>query len=342
MNGVMIMTDFETRLADALARQAERAPDAAGLAEGARRRLRRRRTATAGAAVTAVVAVTVGLSLAKGMLSIESTPGASVEPTPTGAGVPAGWRFESWRDLEFAVPGSWTYGSMGAWCASGGSLEVPRVERPGRVTPMIMCQTDGYGVRLGPAGPGGAGRAPAGAAVRTRTIDGTTLTAVTKDPAEADLIVGSLHKITGVDVSGCAPKTAVPASGTFRTPQDAAPGPVALCHYTAADGYLDQSEQLSDQDSRRTLEALRSTPAGAVPVGDCPGAAENRAIMVRTADRVIAWVYYQGCVGVHADLGDGRARQLTAELMYMVLSPGSARSFGSNVPVPSVLRGGSG
>lgn len=332
----MGMSDFETRLADVLARQAERAPEAAGLVEGARRRLRRRRIATAAAAMTAVVAVTLGLPFAVG--AMRSDPPAD-EPTTTDA-PPPGWRLETWHNLRYAVPTSWTYGSVRAWCVNA-VRDAHYVEQPGAPEFSIGCGTLGYGVLFSavgdpphPVGP------PTGATVRTRTIDGITLTAITKDPRDADLIVASLRKIYGLDANGCELGTAVPASGTFQAHQDAdVRGPVSICHYAAGYGHLTLSEALSGDDSERVLQALRSAPPVSVTDRDCPGPDGSAAIMVRTADRVIAWVYYRGCQGVHVDLGDGGERQVTEEVLYMVLSPGWVGPMSPNLPLPPVLRG---
>ena len=42
-------------------------------------------------------------------------------PTASGPELPAGWRWESYLDVELAVPGDWGYGGFGrwsAWCAA--------------------------------------------------------------------------------------------------------------------------------------------------------------------------------------------------------------------------------
>lgn len=151
--------------------------------------------------------------------------------------------------------------------------------------------------------------------------------------------MASLLKINGLDANGCELGTVVPASGTFQAHRDAdVRGLVSICHYAAGYEYLTLSEALSGDDSERVLQALRSAPPVSVTERDCPGPRSSTAIMVRTADRVIAWVYYRGCQGVHVDLGDGGERQVTEEVLYMVLSPGWVGPLNPNLPLPPVLR----
>jgi hypothetical protein len=109
----MTMSEFENKLGETLAQRAEGAPEVAGLAEGARTRHRRRRTtrimAGAAAAVVAMVGVPFGISA----LTTDDEGGAQVtnQPPPGVEGVPADWRWESWHDVEYAVPPSWGYGA---------------------------------------------------------------------------------------------------------------------------------------------------------------------------------------------------------------------------------------
>lgn len=128
------MSDLEARLRDTLTERAGAAPDALGLATGARRRLRRRRTTWAVAAAAVVAAVVpFGLSLAPGT---DGTGRAADEPTAT-SGLPpgvieTGYRAESWHDVTFEVPVGWGYGGVYGWCAGGGDDAIVTVATPDR------------------------------------------------------------------------------------------------------------------------------------------------------------------------------------------------------------------
>ncbi len=104
------MSDFESRLRDTLDERAASAPDAIGLADGARRRLRRRRTtwAVATAAVVAA-AMPLGLSLVGGGAGGGTGP---ADDPAVDSGLPPGviewgYRAESWHDVTFEVPVEW-------------------------------------------------------------------------------------------------------------------------------------------------------------------------------------------------------------------------------------------
>ena len=150
------MSDLETRLRDTLSERAGAAPDALGLATGARRRLRRRRTTWAVAAAAVVAAgVPVGLS----QLAPSSDGGGRIaDEPPATSGLPpgvieTGYRAESWHDVTFEVPVDWGYGGTSGWCAGGGAVaEVGAVvARPDSVVPAIACSpVNGYGVTVGP------------------------------------------------------------------------------------------------------------------------------------------------------------------------------------------------
>ena len=141
------MSDLETRLRDTLSERAGAAPDALGLATGARRRLRRRRTTWAVAAAAVVAAgVPVGLS----QLAPSSDGGGRIadEPTAT-SGLPpgvieTGYRAESWHDVTFEVPVDWGYGGTSGWCALGGDTREARARgrhppRHGRADDRVLA-----------------------------------------------------------------------------------------------------------------------------------------------------------------------------------------------------------
>ncbi len=132
------MSDLETRLRDTLSERAGAAPDALGLATGARRRLRRRRTTWA---VAAAAVVAAGVPLGLSQLAPSSDGGGRIadEPTAT-SGLPpgvieTGYRAESWHDVTFEVPVDWGYGGTSAWCSLGATPDeaLPLVTRPDTV-----------------------------------------------------------------------------------------------------------------------------------------------------------------------------------------------------------------
>ena len=42
--------------------------------------------------------------------------------------------------MTVQVPDTWDYGSLSDWCANGGTIGTPRVERPGTVANLILCE----------------------------------------------------------------------------------------------------------------------------------------------------------------------------------------------------------
>jgi len=343
------MTDVEDRLTAALRGVARDAPSATGLAEAARdRRSRRRRTTawTSAAAVAAVVAVVGGVAmLGSGDGSPDRAPVAD-DPTTATTGAPIGIpvQYESWRDIQVRVPFDWGYGVLSTWCTNGStSPGTPVVERPEGMRDMIMCTepANGYGVMFSdpaafdaaePPGkvwqysPGDFAVYPDGAWLGYQKTDDAMAFVVAPNRADAELVLSSFERITGADVNGCSPKAANDA------PAAAPPGTVRLCRY-APDGWLEQSETLASDDASNAIAALDAAPNRQPEL--CGVKPDQGFVQVRSAD-ARALVGWQGCAGVYG--WGGVNHDLTADVLYWVLSPGWAGAVGGDVPLPDKLR----
>ena len=110
-----------------------------------------------------------------------------------------------------------------------------------------------------------------------------------------------------------------------------AEGMVRLCRY-GIDDWLEQSEMLTGQDAADALAALEAAPLA----GDrmCTMALTGPVVQVTSADA-------QGRVTLDACQGfswDGVGHDLTADVLYWVLSPGWSGGVEGDVPMPAELR----
>jgi hypothetical protein len=339
------MADFEDRLTSALRSAGDEAPGAAGLAPAARgrARARRRRTAlTSAAAVVAVAGVVGGVALL-GSPGSESgrtpeagdgTPSATQQPEPSS-------RVESWRDLSVVVPGDWGHGFLNDWCASDGSIDKPVVERPEGASVDILCDPeDGYGVRFFDGAairlayqPGhiwqyekGDGAAyPDGAWMGYQRSTGDNLVwVVARERATVEQVLDSFVRNTSVDANGCAARAS-----------DAGPalaeGLVRLCRY-GVDDWLEQSEMLTGQDAADAIAALEAAPVKGNRM--CTMALTGPTVQVTTADAG-GRVTLDACHGFSWDFAE---YDLTADVLYWVLSPGWSGGVEGDVPMPAKLR----
>jgi hypothetical protein len=338
------MSDFESRLTDALSSGAEGAPDASGLAEGARRRSRRRRRTTgvvAAAAVVAAVAVPVGVVALRDGGSDNGNVAEDPSPSP---GTPSDTRIETWHGIQVEVPASWGYGARSAWC-TGGEAETPVVERPGGVVATIACDpTYSYGVSwvgettmitpVNPSGevwryePGDVAEYPAGAWLGYWYDDQDMVQVAAADKETVQEILDSVERVEAVDGNGCP----VVDDGDAG---DLADDEVAVCRYSA-DGQLEQSERLVGDDAEAARAAVEAVPVreGA---DDCANPDGEYVMLTVDGDR--AEVQYSGgpCSDRGLFFGD-EARELTSDVMYWALSPGWFGSVEGWVPLPDQLR----
>lgn len=336
------MTDLEQQLTEALAEGAKGAPSAVGLAGAARSRARaRRRTRVVG--VATVVALGVGVPAA--VLATQGSGGGDRGPGPAGGqtavdpnavdepGLPSGYHYESWHDVTVEVPNTYSYGSLGSWCAGGGSVDTPRVARPGAATEAIACEpANGYGVEFTVVdnqddlewpvvqqAPGSGW--PDGAYVGARGIGGVLVTVVARKSTVASFVLDSMTRNAALDPNGCPIDTA----SDPVVPGDA----MTVCRYDAQ-GLLEQSEVLRASD----LDAAEAAVAAARPTSsrDCdtePGQTVRLASVAQDAVVDLAC----GTLTVH-----GAARRLTSDVLYWALSPGWSGSVPGGVSLPSELR----
>lgn len=337
------MTDFENRVREALEHSAGGAPGAVGLAEGARSRLRRRRRTVAGVAATAVVFVAVPVGVA--VLDRDEARDPRRDSTDVVASdlpaIPDGWRWESWRDVQIAVPGDWTTGAASQWC---GSRPPGTVDRGEGFSTMMACSpsisssvTFREGIAKHPLN-------DVDGIAQRLTFSGNTVDVVAPDQETLDAIVASAHQFTGADSRGCAAtfdhEAVLASSADYLALPDG--GPVFVCRYAgvvAEEGtrfVLAESTTLASADADRLLEALATESSGAS--GSCSGSPEGEstpwamAIEVRTPQGRVAAATAGDCsvdnVGRTAD-GEFDSTEL---LLSATTSSGNA---GSPEPVES-------
>ncbi len=332
------MSDFETRLGDALSSGAEGAPDVTGLADGARRRARRRRTTVASVAAAAVVAVAVPVGVVA--LSDGGSDNGDVAEDPPASTT----RVETWHDISVEVPVSWDYGSRSQHCV-GGDPRIPVVERPGGVTTLVMCVDPaiGYGVSfadtsvVSPAYESGhVWQYEAGDITQYVPgswlgywYDGDDLVEVNAaDKETVQEIIDSVERVEGADANGC---PVVDDGGAG----DVAGDEVSVCRYSA-EGDLEQSELLVRDDAAEAKAAIDGAPL-VDAANDCANADGEHVVM--TVDGVRADIQYTGlaCSDRGLFMGD-EVRQLTEDVLFWALSPGWTGYGESWVPLPEPLR----
>ena len=323
------MSDLETRLRDTLSERAAAAPDAIGLAAGARRRLRRRRTtwAVATAAVVAA-AIPVGLSLGGSDPTPDDTAPIASEAPP----VTDGFRAETWRDLTLEVPEDWGHGGSD-WCANGGTLaDDPRVGRPDTLVFSILCSpANGYGATIAPSATfdpayasGEVWRYDTEGVVNAQYPDDTWLsywydgsdvvTVATPDRALTQRIVGSVTRFEGLDPNGCPPTLGEAEALT------SAERPLTLCRYSAEDLLSASGSWTGDAATSRWATLAEA------PVADRAGSCDDRAltsrIAVLDADGYRATAVIDGCregLGIYFS---GAVRQVTEDARQVLTSIG--------------------
>ncbi|MFN8193368.1 MAG: hypothetical protein U0R80_03700 [Nocardioidaceae bacterium] len=346
------MADFETMLRETLGEASAGAPAPVGLVEGARSRLRRRRRTTGAVVAAALVAaaVPVGVALASGGSDRAVTPPATSEPPAVD--VPAGWRTETWRDLEVQVPDDWGYGTLDQWCAdSVGREGSPRVQRVGGFQTAVGCDpVNGFGLQffdpdidspLWAEAPGAVWRYrrgdvqtyPAGAWLGYERQGAAGVLVAAPDRDTAQRILDSAHRVDVFDANGCAPHPEGMVGATVP-----GEGFLSICRY-GTDGWLEQSERLSAADSLAAERALTSStvPDRAGPCRTTPELGER--VLVSGEGRV--WrVEFGGCRAADGVYEGGKHWRLTKDIMFWVLSPGWSGAWdGRHVPMPDHFRG---
>lgn len=351
------MSDFESRVRDALRGVAGETPEAHGLAEGARRRARHRRRgvlAVSATAVAAAIAVPAALSFG----GSDATDPVTRDPSPSATGTtePAmEGRVETWRNLEIRVPDDWGYGNLSTWCAAGGSLDDRVVERPGGVVMSVACKApqSGFGVQFfdpaayDPAYAAGDvrriaehGPFPEGSwvgyqyAEEAASADAAVLVVAPTEQSARD-VLDSARLVDGADGNGCRPHDSsldeAPASGVM-----------AICRYTM-DGWLEQSEKLSAADTTEAVAALDLAPETTYappcpgPVEPEPGVTTYVVMLVEDTRYSVTWEGSR-CADQGVLVDARERRELTEDVLYWALSPGWSGGVDGDVPLPGELR----
>jgi hypothetical protein len=337
-------TDLEDRLTAALREGSQGAPQAIGLASAARGRARQKRRArVAGVAVAAALAVAVPVGVVTWPHSGDggNDDRRVADNTPDGPAVDEGYRWESWHGVTVQVPDTWDYGSLGDWCANGGTVGTPRVERPGTVANMILCSPGStYGLSFQeidnrddfewPVVSQTGDSWPDPNVVGGRGIGGVLVMVATPDGELARRVLDSMRRIPAAgDPNGCPARL---------TPGEATPpeGGLSVCRYDET-WALDQSEVLFGQDAGEAVQALQAAPAaGASGCTDTSQGSQPHQVIVLEASGMTARVdLVEGCPRVEVD---GDVRQLTSDVVYWALSPGWTGSVPGDVPLPEELR----
>jgi hypothetical protein len=327
-----MMNEFEDRVRSALASGAEQAPLVDGLAASARGRLARRRRTTwvAVAAAVAVAAIPVGFAVVRGGDSSAPVPSVS---SPTVSPVSDGWRWESYRDVEFQVPDSWGYGNINAWCFGNAQ---PVVDRP-NVGPGTGCSpTTGYGAWLGSSAlvdlavPNGSvwqwtdgpDTYPVGSWLSIVLRGDVALHVVAESQATALHIAQSVRVVADVDSHGCAPVAEMDSDivGPPVLPSLESAHDVSVCLYDVSAGphleeLLVRSDRLSDGSGQRLLDALRSASALGQSQITCPKLVRAQAFLVHLPGGDV-WLNPGHDCRPEGILDGGDIRHLTADVLY--------------------------
>jgi len=339
---------FEDEVRSALRSGVSDELSVAGLADGARSKLRRRRR-TAGSilgAAVLVAAVPVGLAA---LNSNGGGPGTGPDHVAVeGAeqeGLPAGWHWESYANIEFGVPDSWKHGSPNQWCV-GGDLEQAWVSRPNEVQTLVACldPTNGYGAVISEhpiPGSGPAlqeGQVP-GEPVQYTGKDGLYLDGswlvylngaaptggdsfpevwvTTPDRATAQTIANSFRAFDRADANGCPPRQDLPQIGTVADLRPPDSGPIVLCRYsgTTPGDNLTGSDGLSADRAQALLDALATAKddGSGVPAAECFVEDPDATLILRGGD-LLGWAFNTLCSDSGVDVG-GDVLPMSAALM---------------------------
>jgi len=347
---------MERKVAETLSARAGSA-DTSGLAEAARqrasRRARRRTTGAVVGVVLAVAALPIAFALTRG--DTPSTPVAT-DPPSSSAASPSltpprdGWRVESWRHVTLTVPADWAYGGGTDWCADDGGLE-PMVVRPEAAVLAIGCSPQSsYGVYFGDSAAtdlvqGVEGTVwrysaqssdqimiwPQGTWLSVRILDDVAVWIATPEKALTQEVLDSVTHFNGPDANGCSARSDVP---------DAASGDGdrwSVCRY-AADGWLEQSELLSAEDTASFQDAIAAAPVRKVL--NRPACGEPAGYVIAGAgDLGSARITFASTCDFDNDLSlSGSVKELTSDVLYWALSPGWSGGTSGGVPMPNPLR----
>ncbi len=222
-------------------------------------------------------------------------PAPAVSPSSSGGvELPTGWRWESFQDVEVAVPGGWGYtGSsrISQWCAQGNGTSLPpAVGRPGPSTGVLCPEPKKGGVDPGSLlRNGGTYVAFAGVGAELRTEGDRTVlrrsgvAVVIQAPAKVrKRIAATVHTIEGTDSNGCPVDHPLGSDKTWEPPgrpveEVTDVESVSACKYALAvasdpiDGHtgsgpdLLSSVRLDGAAAQRSIDGIAAAPIGGGP-----------------------------------------------------------------------------
>jgi hypothetical protein len=327
------MSDFENDLRSALKAGVDDDLTVGGLADGARSKLRARRRTWSGALAAAVVVAAIPVGLAVLGNDGGSGHGTLVESgvDPAATGLPDGWHWESYANIEFGVPDSWQHGSPNQWCVSG-DRDQAWVSRPNEAQTLVYCESpvNGYGAVIGADGSlvgygggpvwqwTGGNEYPEGSWLARLNSGGMTVLVISPNEATARQIADSFRTIAEADANGCATQQDIPRIGTApaMTPPDS--GPIVLCTYsgTATGANLAGSQALSADRARALLDALATAKddGSGVPAAECFVENPDATLILRDGEPM-AWAFNILCSETGVDLGGGEVLPMSTKLM---------------------------
>ena len=291
-----------------------------------------------------------------GALTTSAPPSPTPTPTTTLPARQAGWRTETYRDLEIQVPSSWGIGTLGDPCDADDGLGTPMVERPFGVDDLMLCEKrgSGYGALFAgdsiadfsssfepgvlvrvvdnePLGPGSPDFPTGSWAGYQRSTSGDDVVFIAaSDKTVARQVLDSARTVTRADRNGCA----VRLDGAAPAVEEET---VAVCTYEEG-GALALSELISGDAAAAVAAALDAAPTDDRPLGCAARPEPVESVLLREPRRESRVVYASSCAQANAVvLGDER-RRLTPEVLYWALSPGPGRVFDGDVELPDQFR----
>lgn len=350
------MSDFETRVREALTHGAEGAPTAAGLAEGARDRMRKRRRNTAGALVAAAVVAAVPL----GFVVVNDGDGdggnrisASGDPE---SGVPDGMRVYSYGDATMLVPAAWRPDARfieNDWCNGAKRPEGDAVGFFGFYdarTEMACLDNQEPLSNYEPfasffasqQGPLHSERG--GWVTDTVKVGSVWLTVRSDDPAQLQALEGSAHVIDGTDPNGCTTRTPALGDAGWRpaTVFDLATADVdrvsACSHFNMFSGdtgpTLSASLSFEGDDARDIVKLVLAEPKVSPTQEDCFASAASVWILNVHAGGQVQQVLVRAdfCHGLGSD--DGTTYRRSSAELDAWLGSGGIRATPAAYPDP--------
>ena len=307
---------FEEELRSALRSGVSDELSAAGLAEGARSRLRRRRRTTSAIVGAAVIVAAVPIGLAA--IHAGGTGGGRTPVVVENAGADglrADWHWEAFRGVEIGVPDSWQPGALDQWCVGGGLDRSRSIQRPDTVQTLVYCEspTHGYGVQFGAEGaPKGPGQVwqytqgntyPHNAWLANLESGPAQVLVVAPDRETAQNMADSFRSTGATDATGCPAQQKVPKLGSAPALSPLGDGSMVLCEYSGTDGSLVRAKALGSERSAKLVDALRSPGEGGA-MRDCAAIDPNGRLVLQ-GGRQVAWAFDTGCSDSGVDLGGG-------------------------------------